>query len=72
MHDYIGQERRRDEIADLRAHVDARLNEQDAKLEELLAILRASKFVMLAIKWCAYIATAALGVWTAWKSGGAK
>ena len=67
MSDYYGPDRRRDGLAELREHVDDRLNAQDAKLEELLAILRASKFVLTAIKWCAYIATAAAGVWTAWK-----
>lgn len=67
MADYYGLDRRRDELADLRQHVDARLDAQDAKLEELIGILRASKFLLAAIKWCAYIATAAVGVWTAWK-----
>ena len=68
---YRGPERRTipdmGELGALRQHVDGRLDEQDAKLEELLTILRASRFVLSAIKWCAYIATAAVGVWSAWK-----
>lgn len=51
----------------LREHVDARLAAQDQKLDELLAILRASKVGVAIIKWLAGFAAAVVTGWAAWK-----
>lgn len=56
-----------DELNALREHVDARLAAQDAKLDELLAILRASKVGVAIIKWLAGLAAAVVTGWAAWK-----
>mgnify|MGYP000864428159 FL=1 len=51
----------------LREHVDARLAAQDQKLDELLAILRASKVGVAIIKWLAGFAAAVVTGWAAWE-----
>ena len=56
-----------DKINALREHVDERLQAQDAKLDELLAILRASKVGVAVIKWLAGIAVAFVTGWAALK-----
>ena len=56
-----------DDLQSLRAHVDERLKAQDEKLDELLAILRASKMGAAAVKWLAGVGLALLGAWAAWK-----
>lgn len=55
------------EFEALREHVDARLAAQDQKLDELLAILRASKVGVAIIKWLAGFAAAVVTGWAAWK-----
>jgi hypothetical protein len=50
-----------------RAHVDDRLNTQDEKLDELLAILRASRMGAEIIKWLAGLGLTLLGAWAAWR-----
>lgn len=67
--DYGGQERRSDELADLRRHVDQRLKAQDEKLDELLAILKASKWSLAAIKWIAAVGASLAAAWFAFKGG---
>lgn len=52
-----------EEIAVLRDHVDKRLAEQDEKLDEVLDILRASKFMATAIKWTAAVAASIFAIW---------
>ncbi len=56
-----------EELDAWRKHVDDRLNTQDAKLDELLAILRASKMGAAMVKWLAGLGITLVGAWAAWK-----
>ena len=51
------------EMDDLRTHVDRRLDEQDRKLDEIIAAFRASKVGAQFIGWMAGIGAAVAVIW---------
>jgi hypothetical protein len=63
---YAGDERRQawTEFAEWRKHVDARLDKQDATLQEIRNMLGASKLGLAAIKWFVTIGASIVAILT--------